>query len=427
MRAADARFQTGGAMGVVLEFAEDLWTGRVSPEERHPFAPLFAVEEVGARTGFVSSFANVTAIDTDAGVLLVDTGGLLFGSAVVESVRRFSRAPVHAAVYTHGHVDHVCGTRYFDDEARAAGRPALRVLAHEAVPARFERYRLTRGYNGCINSRQFGAPVTWPEEYRFPDETYRVTLVIDVGGERVELHPARGETDDHTWVWMPSRKLLCTGDLFIWAAPNAGNPQKVQRYPREWAAALREMAALGAEVLCPGHGPPIVGAARARQALTETAELLETLHDQTVALMNEGARLDDVLQNVRAPVHLLERPYLRPIYDEPEFIVRNVWRLYGGWWDGNPAHLKPGPEARLAAEVASLAGGARRLIERANELAEAGELATAAQLAEWAVQAAPSEAAIARARAAIYARRVEEEKSLMARGIFRAAASEGGA
>src|SRR5262249_31121092 len=76
---------------------------------------------------------------------------------------------------------------------------------------------------------------------------------------------------------------------------------------------------------------------RVHRALAETAELLESLHDQTVALMNAGARLDDVVHTVRAPAHLLERPYLRPVYDEPEFIVRNVLRLYGGWWGGHPA------------------------------------------------------------------------------------------
>ena len=41
----------------------------------------------------------------------------------------------------------------------------------------------------------------------------------------------KGETDDHTWVWCPQRRVVCPGDLFIWAVPNDGNPQKVQRYP----------------------------------------------------------------------------------------------------------------------------------------------------------------------------------------------------
>jgi alkyl sulfatase BDS1-like metallo-beta-lactamase superfamily hydrolase len=185
------------------------------------------------------------------------------------------------------------------------------------------------------------------------------------------------------------------------------------------------MAALGPELLLPGHGFPIRGATRIQQALTETAELLETLHEQTLALMNAGATLDDVLHTVRAPEHLLARPYLRPVYDEPEFIVRNIWRRYGGWYDGNPAHLKPAPEAALAGEIATLAGGAARLAERATTLAEAGELALACHLAELAVRAAPGDAGIRAARAAVYKRRAAAETSLMARSIYRAACDDG--
>ncbi len=145
---------------------------------------------------------------------------------------------------------------------------------------RFERYALTAGYNSAINTRQFGVEVPWPTDYRKPDETYRDRLELEVGGERFELHHARGETDDATWIWVPGRKVLCSGDLIIWCVPNAGNPQKVQRYAREWAAALREMSTLGAEALLPGHGLPVVGADRVQAILTDTADLLEHLHDR---------------------------------------------------------------------------------------------------------------------------------------------------
>ncbi len=141
--------------------------------------------------------------------------------------------------------------------------------------------------------------------------------------------------------WVADKRVLCCGDLFIWASPNAGNPQKVQRYPKEWAAALRRMIALEAEYLLPGHGLPIIGADRVTQALTDTADLLDSLVDQTLAIMNDGGRLDDAIFGVVPPAQLMDRPYLKPVYDEPEFIVRNVWRLYGGWWDGNPASLSP--------------------------------------------------------------------------------------
>jgi alkyl sulfatase BDS1-like metallo-beta-lactamase superfamily hydrolase len=119
----------------------------------------------------------------------------------------------------------------------------------------------------------------------------------------------------------------------------------------------------------------------------------------------------------------LAKPYLRPIYDEPEFVVRNVWRLYGGWWDGAPSRLKPARDAELARELCDLAGGAGVLMARAEELA-AHDLRLACHLADLAGWAAPGDAGIHAARAAIYRQRRQAEPSLMSKGIFAAAARE---
>lgn len=412
-------------MGRILDFAEGLLSGRLAPAQHYPLTPLLCWEEVQDGVAFLSGFANVTVLRTAAGPLLVDTGGAPFIDLLREALRSFAGGPPHTVIYTHGHVDHVGGMPALAEEARRRGGPPARVVAHEAVPERFARYRLTAGYNTCINTRQFRMPIPWPAEFHEPDLLYRDRHELRIGDEVVELHHARGETDDHSFVYVPGRRLLCCGDLFIWATPNAGNPQKAERYPREWAQALRRMAALGAELLCPGHGPPIAGAARVRQALLDTAALLESLVEQTLALMNAGAPLAQVLETVKAPTELLERPYLQPLYDEPAFIVRNIWRRYGGWYDGNPAHLLPAPEARLAAELAGLCGGARRMMERAQELLEKDELALACHLVELAAQAAPADPEVRAARAAIYRRRGEAATSLMARGVFLSAAEEG--
>ena len=356
--------------------------------------------------------------------MLVDTGGYLIAEHAHERIREWSKAPLHTAIYSHGHVDHVFGVPFFEREAAELGNPPPRVVAHEGVIARFDRYALTAGYNGVINARQFQLQeLAFPTEFRRPDQTYRDRLELEVGGERFELSHARGETDDHTWTWVPGRRILCCGDLFIWATPNAGNPQKAQRHPRDWAIALREMEALGAELMLPGHGLPVMGAERVRAALGDTAALLESLCEQTLELMNRGAALDEVLQAVEAPAELLAKPYLRPVYDEPEFIVRNIWRLYGGWYDGDPSHLKPAPAASLAAELAALAGGASRLAGRARELADEGDLRLAGHLAELAVQADPSSEDARAARAEVNRRRAEAESSTMARGIFAWAAA----
>jgi alkyl sulfatase BDS1-like metallo-beta-lactamase superfamily hydrolase len=407
----------------VLALAERMWQGE---ERYHPFRGAGTWCEVADGIAFVHGFSNVSSIATADGLVLVDTGSVFLADLMHDAVREWSSAPAHTAIFTHGHVDHVFGVdRYAADNA-ALGAPGPRVVAHAAVPARFDRYRLTAGYNGRINQRQFSLPsIEWPLDYRYPDVTYEQRLDLELGGRRLELHHDRGETDDHTWVWLPDERVLCTGDLFIWASPNCGNPQKVQRYPRDWAVALRTMAALEPELLLPGHGLPIVGAPRVRQALEESAELLELLHDETLAMMNAGATLDEIVHTVRAPDRLLERPYLRPIYDEPEFVVRNVWRLYGGWFDGNPARLKPPRDAAVAAEVAALAGGGAALAARALAVADGGDLRLAAQLVEWAAATAPDDDAVRRAVADVYGRRAEAEASTMARGIFRWAADRG--
>jgi alkyl sulfatase BDS1-like metallo-beta-lactamase superfamily hydrolase len=410
-------------MGKVAELAEALWTGKETTERVQPVTTVLGLEEFGPGLAFVASFANVALLETGKGLAMIDTGSFFLALSNHAAIREWTKSPVHTAVYTHGHVDHAFGLEPFEKEAREAGQALPTVIAHEALPARFERYQLTAGYNETINRRQFGA-AKWPTEYRYPDRVYRDELTIDVGGVSIELRHDRGETDDHTWAFVPSMKLLCPGDLFIWASPNCGNPQKVQRYPREWARAFRKMAALDAETLFPGHGPPIFGAARVRQALEESAELLEHLLDKTLELMNAGARLNEILHAVKAPERLLERPYLRPVYDEPEFIVRNIWRLYGGWHDGNPANLKPAPELELAREITELAGGAAKLVARAERLAEAGDYRLACHLVEMAGLAAPKDEAVQEARSRIYRDRAERETSLMAKGVYRAAAKQ---
>src|SRR5258708_26642714 len=152
--------------------------------------------------------------------------------------------------------------------------------------------------------------------------------------------------------------------------------------------------------------------------LNDGAEVLEGLVTQTVAMMNSGRTLDEILHGGSAPQDLLAKSYLLPKYDDPEFVVRNIWHLYAGWHDGNPAHLKPGPEAALAGEIAALAGGADKLMRRAQLLAEAGQIRLAAHLIEFAAAVSPDNVELHRVRADIYARCVAAEPSLIGQAIF---------
>jgi alkyl sulfatase BDS1-like metallo-beta-lactamase superfamily hydrolase len=409
-------------MGEVLDLAERFWRGEIP--RRDLWRPTGKHEELAPGLVFFHTWANVTALRTEAGLVLVDTGNFATRDRTFAAVRAVDSAPLAAAVYTHGHVDHACGLPPFLAEAREKGRPEPAIVAHRNVAARFDRYRMTAPWNGLINSRQFSVAATWPTEYQYPGTVYDATHALEVGGIRLELTHARGETDDHTWLWWPARRILFTGDLFFWVAPNAGNPQKVQRYAAEWARALRAMADRGAELLIPGHGAPVVGAARVHQALSDTALWLETLVNETVTRMNAGLALEDILAEVKPPAHLSERPYLQAVYDEPDYVIRNIWRLYGGWWDGQPAHLKPAREAEIGLEVAALAGGIDAVVARARALAAEGRLALASHLIDWVAAAAPNNWAVHDARADIYLARAQNSEALMTRGIFSEAARE---
>ncbi|CAB4884622.1 unannotated protein [freshwater metagenome] len=408
------------------------------------------LSEIGDGLAMVESFSHCVAVRTNEGIVAFDSSGVHTGEAVVGALRAWSPLPVSHLVYTHGHADHVGGSGAFAAAAERDGHRVPRVVGHDNVAVRLDRYSFTNNWNLIINARQFGGlagelklgigdvddaasslSVDARTAKRFlpagtlrPDETFATHHTLIVGGETMELHHARGETDDHLWAWLPERRCIMSGDFLIWNFPNAGNPQKVQRYPIEWAAALRTMISQRPELLLPAHGLPISGADRIARVLDDIATALETLVAEVIAMMNSGATLDTILHNVTVPADTLAKPYLRPLYDEPEFVVHNIWRQFGGWWDGAASRLKPSPDAAVAVALADLVGGADVLMRRAEQAASDGDLRLACHFADYAGWAAPDDPSIHAGRAAIYIQRRKAEPSLMSKGIFLSASRE---
>lgn len=400
-----------------------------SPEEAKFFWAGGPVE-VCKDTWFASAFSGVVAFDTHEGIVLIDSGLKRMGTMLAGMIRQKTKAKIHTVVFTQGHVDHAFGLEAF------VGDEKPRVIAHRAMPARFARYELTAGHNMALNARQFGGTVNAMKDAAFagdyetfgapsilPNELYDDRLDFTVGGVSFEVHHCRGETDDHSWIWCPDREVLCPGDLFIWAVPNAGNPQKVQRYPWEWAAGLRAMAAKNPRHMCPGHGGAVIdNPDQIQTMLIETADFLDTIVEQTLEALNDGAPPHvDIVHRVALPSS--DSPWLQNVYDDAEFIIRNIIRYYGGWYSGRPSELKPATRTSLAKEVAALAGGAQPLAERAKKLSDEGQPREACALADYALEAEPNNGWVQRLVALIYRRRADSEESLMAQNLFRSAAA----
>ncbi|HVO24011.1 MAG TPA: alkyl sulfatase dimerization domain-containing protein [Candidatus Margulisiibacteriota bacterium] len=377
-------------------------------------------QEVAPDVFMHPAFVNTYALRTPVGLLLVDPGLGNLADSVHQAVRGWSDAPLHTAVYTHGHADHAFGLRPF---LKAGERP--QIVAQENCVQRFHRYHLTHGWNACINQRQFSLPEpAFPDHFDWPTLTFRTSLSQRLGDLDVHYFAAKGETDDACYVWIPAHRYLFVGDLIIWQAPNCGNPQKVQRYPLEWANALEEMAGFDAEWLFPGHGIVVHGADGVRMVLTETARYLRIIIDQVLERMNAGQTPEDIFHAVEPDPELAKRPFLHARYDHPKFIVRNLLRLWGGWWNGNAADLLPATWAAQAAEIAAVAGGVGQIVERGRALLDQGNAVLAAHLAEWATRAAPGDRAAQTLKRDVYAQRLREAESLMAQGIYRAAMND---
>ena len=183
-------------MAEIRDLAERAWQGELGEINVHPGRVRVGYEEFAERLGFMSAFSNVLVVDTDEGLVFVDTSSFFHAQQLFDGVRRWSKARVHTGIYTHGHVDHVFGLLHFDAEAKEKGWPDTRIIAHEACPARFDRYKLTNGYNGVINARQFGFPrPIFPKEYRYPESTFS-----SVSSMTLRIYP-----------WMPLVALFSRG------------------------------------------------------------------------------------------------------------------------------------------------------------------------------------------------------------------------
>ena len=287
----------------------------------------FVMERFGPVLSMLT-FANTHCIDTTEGIVMIDCGTKYSAPRIGKAAKDILKKNLHTVIYTHGHTDHISVNFMPDFE-----NDNYRVVAHENVVGRFDRYRKTQGYNTIINQRQFQLPkdkYQFPHEFRYPDVTYSDYLRFDVGEETFELFHGKGETNDASIIWMPKHRYAFVGDFFIWNAPNAGNPQKVQRFPEEWASAAAKILSLNPSIVFCGHGPPLIGEARVQEAFSNQKKLLDEICHHALNGINSGKSLGEIMRTTPVNQKLISKPYLQPKYDDPRWFVATLWRRYAG-------------------------------------------------------------------------------------------------
>ncbi|OIJ93823.1 MBL fold metallo-hydrolase [Streptomyces sp. MUSC 14] len=198
----------------------------------------------------------------DDELTLVDAGVLGAGRTIADAITSLGRAPgdVRRIVLTHFHEDHVGGAGEF------AALSGAEVLAHQleapiirgelpGPPPRFEDWELPI-HAEAVKHLPTGEPVPPASVTTVSDGE-----VLDFGGGAQVVH-APGHTDGSIALFLPAEGVLFTGDTVAASPvdgtviPGVGNldlPQLLDSIGR--------LAALDADVMCFGHGDPVVGGA----------------------------------------------------------------------------------------------------------------------------------------------------------------------
>ncbi len=156
--------------------------------------------------------------------------------------------------------------------------------------------------------------VAWGDlELRAPDLTFEHGVDLTVGDEVVEVRAfgAAAHTTNDVVAWLPSRRVLYTGDLVF----HGGTPFVVMGSISGSLASLDWLRSFEPEVIVPGHGP-VCG--------VEALDGIEAYFRFVADLAAEGAA-----EGV-TPLELARRTDLGPFagLTDPERLVANLHRAF---------------------------------------------------------------------------------------------------
>lgn len=234
---------------------------------------------------------NSGVIIGDDSVLIVDTTATpAMAQDLIARIRAITDKPIKHVVLSHYHAVRVLGaSAYFNEGAQhiiaSRGTHEMIVERGEAdMKSEIERFpRLFAGVETVPG-------LTWPTLI------FEKEITLFLGKLEVKImHLGAGHTKGDTVVWMPSQKVLFSGDLVEYgAACYCGDAQLEQ-----WPATLEALRELGAEKLVPGRGPAMFNAAEVNVGLNYTKDFVTTLLEQGREAVAQNLDLKGAMAHTR--------------------------------------------------------------------------------------------------------------------------------
>ncbi|MBK6579113.1 MAG: MBL fold metallo-hydrolase [Sandaracinaceae bacterium] len=331
--------------------------------------------------------ANTMLITTPAGHVVVDVGmSPSRAREAREALLREAPGAIRAIVLTHSHIDHIGGATAWMEEG-------TEVWATEAFRDHFiKQYGAFRMAETVRGARQFGWHVHEDElpcsalgrradmeaamesGIVMPTRTFSGEASFEVGGVRIELVEAHGETHDQLFVWLPDARVLMPGDNYYRSFPNLYTIRGTSPRPVDaWIASLDAMRARRPLHLVPSHTVPLEGEDEIAGALTRYRDGIQWVRDRVVAQANQGVPVDRIAEEMALPVGLAEDPALAPLYGQLDWSARAIYGSHLGWFDGRPEALYPVPARDVAVRSVRLMGGPEAVRRAARAATDEGD------------------------------------------------------
>ncbi|MGJ5201254.1 alkyl/aryl-sulfatase [Bradyrhizobium sp. HKCCYLRH1030] len=361
--------------------------------------------------------ANMTLIEGDTGVIVVDTLTSIEGAQAALELYYQHRGvrPVTAVMFTHTHTDHWGGARgVVDDDAMASGRVPLiapNLFIEHAVseniiagPAMLRRAQyqfgplLAKGPKGHVDCGLGKTMAAGAVALLRPTDLIMATgdtRVIDGLTFEFQMAP-NSEAPAEMHFFVPRYRLLnlaenCTHNFHNLLPFRGADVRDALAWSKYLGEALQLWGGK-AEVMCGQHHWPIWGASRVDGMIREQRDLYKFAHDQTVRLMNHGLTASEIAEQIRLPRSLEGAWHARGYYGHIRHNVKAIYQKYLGWYDANPVNLDPLPPVEAGRKYVSYMGGAEALLARARADFANGEFRFVAQVVGHLVFAEPDNA-----------------------------------
>lgn len=221
--------------------------------------------------------ATFGLVVTEAGAVLVDPGGSWKGAeALHAAIRTVTDQPVIYVIDTGGQDHRWLGNGYWQAQG------ATVIASSEAVADQRDR-----GSMQMTALAQFLGDALDGTDPSYADVTFEAEHALDVGGVTFEIvHPGAAHTPGDSFVWVPERDVVFTGDIvYVERILGVGDQSSIT----EWPAAFEAVEATGAAHVVPGHGH----ATTMERARADTYNYLMNLRTQIGALLDEGGDIMD--------------------------------------------------------------------------------------------------------------------------------------